>query len=103
MPGTLEVDRCNLQREEVFSCRQPFTTCLSVSRLMFGDGGPTSPLLIQIHTAPEDANQFVSKWVYFSVEGCFDTHVFDGTLVPSICYRPLPVQISSIFSLPQVC
>lgn len=70
---------------------------------MFGDGGPTSPLLIQIHTAPEDANQFVSKWVYFSIEGCFDTHVFNGTLVPSICYRPLPVQISSIFSLPQLC
>lgn len=62
---------------------------------MFGDGGPTShyQILIQIHTAPEDVNNFVSKRVYFSVESCFDTHVFDGSVVPSICYSSLPVQI----------
>lgn len=94
MLGTLEVNWCSLQREEVFSCRQLFTMCLSVTGLMFGDGGPTSyhQILIQIQTAPEDTNNFVFKWICFSTEGCFDTHAFDGSLVPSICYHPLPVQ-----------
>lgn len=50
-------------------------------------------IISQIHKAPEDPNNFASKWVYFSVEGCFDTHVFDGSLVPIICYHPLPVWI----------
>lgn len=50
-------------------------------------------ILIQIQRAPKDANHCVSKRFYFSVGGGFDTHAFDGSPVPSICYRPLPVQI----------
>lgn len=93
--GTSEVDWCGLQREEVLSCRQPCTTCLPMNRLTFGDGGPMShcQMLIQIQRAPKGANHFVFKRFYFSVDGGFDTRVFDGSPVPRISYSPLPVQI----------